>query len=45
MTELPLWPPLAAIIFGVIGLAVLKYFSLRLDRADEAARNRQHLAE
>jgi len=46
MNELPLWPPIAAIIFGLIGLAVVKYFSDRLDREDEeAARRKQSPAE
>lgn len=44
MNELPLWPPVAAIVFGVIALAVLKYMSRRLDREEEA-RRKQHPAE
>ena len=46
MNQLPLWPPIAAIIFGLIGLAVLRYYSQRLDREEEeAARRKQGAAE
>lgn len=45
MNQLPIWPPIAAILFGLIGLAILKYMSNRLDREEEEARRKQHPAE
>ena len=46
MNQLPLWPPLAAIVFGLIMLAILRYYSKRLDREEEeAARRKQGAAE
>jgi hypothetical protein len=41
MSQLPLWPPLAAIAFAVIGYAILRFFSNRLEREEQEAR-RQH---
>jgi hypothetical protein len=45
MSELPVWPPIAAIAFGLIALGVLKFMSWRLDRGDDEARRKQHPAE
>ena len=41
MDQLPLWPPLAAIAFGLIMLVILRYYSKRLDREEEAAARRK----
>jgi hypothetical protein len=45
MNQLPLWPPLAAIAFGLIGYVILRYMSHRLDREEEEARRRRSPAE
>ena len=45
MNQLPLWPPIAAIVFGLIGYAILRYYSHKLDREEEEARRRRPPAE
>lgn len=46
MNELPWWPPFLALGFGLIGYAILRYYSKRLDREEEeAARRKQGAAE
>jgi hypothetical protein len=45
MKELPLWPPIAAVVFGVVGYVILWFMSRRLDREEEEARRKQHPAE
>jgi hypothetical protein len=41
MNELPLWPPILALALGLIGYAIMRYWSHRLDREEqEARRNR-----
>lgn len=45
MNQLPLWPPLAALAFGILGYAILRYMSYRLDREEEDARRKHHPAE
>jgi hypothetical protein len=45
MSELPLWPPLAALAFVLVGYAVLWYLRRRLDREEEVARQKQHPAD
>ena len=45
MNALPLWPPIAAIVFGLIGLAVLWFMKRRLDRDEEEARRHRPPAE
>jgi hypothetical protein len=40
MSEIPLWPPILAVALGAIGFAVMSTWSRRLDREDEARRNR-----
>ena len=44
MNQLPLWPPIAALVFAIVGYAVMRIWSNRLDREDEA-RRRQPPAE
>jgi hypothetical protein len=45
MNELPLWPPLAALAFALIGYLILRHMSRRLDREEEEARRHRPPAE
>ena len=45
MNELPLWPPILVLVLGLIGYAVMRIWSYRLDRQEEAARRKQGPAE
>ena len=45
MSELPIWPPVAALAFAAIGYAVLRFWSHRLDREDEEAQRHRPPAE
>lgn len=44
MNQLPLWPPILALVLALIGYAIMRIWSNRLDREDEA-RRKQHPAE
>lgn len=45
MTELPLWPPILALCLGLVGYAILWSMRRRLDRDEEAARQKRQPAE
>jgi hypothetical protein len=45
MNELPLWPPIAVLIFAAVGYAILRIWSYRLDREEEEARRNRPAAE
>ena len=46
MNELPMWPPIAGLVFAVVGYGVMRIWSYRLDRQEEeAARRKQGPAE
>jgi hypothetical protein len=45
MRELPLWPPIAALVFAAVGYTIFWLWSKRLDRDEEEARRKQHPAE
>jgi len=45
MTDLPLWPPIAALVYAVIALLVLWLWGKRLDRREAELRHRNEPAE
>jgi len=45
MNELPLWPPIAALAFAIIGYVIFRMWSQRLDHEEEEARRHQPPAE
>jgi hypothetical protein len=46
MNELPMWPPIAALVFAIVSYVVMRIWSYRLDRQEEeAARRKQGPAE
>ena len=45
MRELPLWPPIAAVVFAAVGYAIFWFWGRRLDREEKEARQRHHPAE
>ena len=45
MQELPLWPPTAALVFGLVGYAIMWLWSRGLDPEEEAARLNHRPAE
>ncbi len=45
MNQLPLWPPILALVLGLIGYAIMRIWSNRLDREEEEARQKRHPAE
>ncbi len=40
MNELPWWPPVLFLVLTMIGYGIMRVWSRRLDREDEARRNR-----
>ena len=45
MNELPLWPPILALVLGAVAYAIMWTWSRRLDREEEEARGRYPPAE
>ncbi|WP_164879575.1 hypothetical protein [Afifella aestuarii] len=45
MSDLPLWPPIAAVVFGFVGLFVFWVWGRRLDRREAELRHRHGPAE
>ena len=45
MNQLPLWPPILALLLALIGYVIMWTWSRRLDREEEEARRNRPSAE